>query len=130
MTFCVYIDKQKAGPEAMEVIELLKLLSKEHAAVLLGALRSSGDPAEALSTFKEKADADGTAPARSQLELELMANNPGAYPSLRPIDATDLASSNLLRPLRPSTNESGRQVRIGRILQPEYLFRSWSVFTY
>ncbi|XXG96160.1 hypothetical protein Hte_002439 [Hypoxylon texense] len=102
----------------MEVIELLKLLSKDHAAVLLGALRSSGDPAEALSTFKEKADADGTAPARSRLELELMANNPGAYPPLRPIDATDLANSNILRPVRPSINENERQVNSGRTLNP------------
>ncbi|KAI1772241.1 hypothetical protein F4818DRAFT_180178 [Hypoxylon cercidicola] len=105
-TFCVYVDKPKSVPEAMEVIELLKLLSKEHAAVLLGVLRSSDDPAEALSMFKERANAHGTAPARSQMELELMAHNPAAYPPLRPIDASDLASSNLLRPVRP-TKESG-----------------------
>ncbi|KAI0168839.1 hypothetical protein GGR52DRAFT_493079 [Hypoxylon sp. FL1284] len=100
--FCLYVDKPKAGPEAMEAVELLKILSKEHAAVLLGALRSTDDPATALSIFKERADVEGTAPARSQLELELMANNPAAYPPLSPIDASELASSNLLRPVRSS----------------------------
>ncbi|KAI1763894.1 hypothetical protein GGR53DRAFT_520682 [Hypoxylon sp. FL1150] len=107
MNFCVYVDKAKAGPEAMEMVELLKLLSKDHAVILLDALRSSGDPATALSIFKERANADGTAPARSKLELELMAHNPGAYPPLRPINAVDLASSNLLRPLQRSAEQDG-----------------------
>lgn len=92
------------------MVELLKVLSRDHAAILLDALRSSGDPAKALSMFKERAEADGITPAQSRLELELMAHNPGAYPPLRPINAVDLANSNLLRPIQRSIEEGGQYV--------------------
>lgn len=111
VTFCFYVDKAKVGPEAMEMVELLKVLSRDHAAILLDALRSSGDPAKALSMFKERAEADGITPAQSRLELELMAHNPGAYPPLRPINAVDLANSNLLRPIQRSIEEGGQHLQ-------------------
>ncbi|KAI1373399.1 hypothetical protein F4677DRAFT_429521 [Hypoxylon crocopeplum] len=109
---CVYIDTPKPTPEAMEVLELLKSLPQEHAYALLAVWREGGDTATVLSTFKERTAegepaAPGSTPARTLLESELMANNPRAYPLLRPINASVLARSNLLHPLRPSSTEAG-----------------------
>ncbi|KAI1384473.1 uncharacterized protein F4822DRAFT_364701 [Hypoxylon trugodes] len=110
---CLYIDKTKAGPETLEVLELLKTLPEEQATKLLSLLRENGDPVEVLSIFRESnAEADEpTSPeagpqgfnlARSVLELELMTNNSKAYPPLRPVNASLLANSDLLRPSKPS----------------------------
>ncbi|KAI1413595.1 hypothetical protein F5Y13DRAFT_160655 [Hypoxylon sp. FL1857] len=116
--FCVYIDKIKAGPEMLELVELLKSLPEDQALMLLSALREHEDPATALSAFKgggaEEEGRMSSGPSaqacispRTMLELELMANNPKAYPSLPPIDPTVLAKSNLLRPVRPSVEVHG-----------------------
>ncbi|KAI0138516.1 hypothetical protein F4776DRAFT_654301 [Hypoxylon sp. NC0597] len=110
-TFCVYVDKVKAGPETLEVVELLKSLPEDQAFILLGILREKDDPATALSAFKvASAEGEGqissdlneqaSIPAQTMLELELMANNPKAYPSLCPINPSLLAKSNLIRSMR------------------------------
>ncbi|KAI0122595.1 hypothetical protein F4814DRAFT_438582 [Daldinia grandis] len=108
--FCVYIDKIKAGPEMIELIELLKSLPVGEAFGLLNSLRENGDPASALSMLREGdvegqptflgAEARGFAPPRNMLELELMANNSRSFLPLRRIDAHVLAESDLLRPMR------------------------------
>lgn len=106
---CVYVDRSKAGPEAMEILELLKSLPEERAFMLLGVLRARGDAGSVLSILKEgSADGDqtfhspdtnseGSMPSQNLLELELMAHYPKAYPLLPPIKASLLAKSNLLR---------------------------------
>ncbi|KAI0834852.1 hypothetical protein F5Y06DRAFT_289573 [Hypoxylon sp. FL0890] len=116
--FCVYIDKVKAGPEVLEVVELLRSLPEDQAFVLLGLLREKDDPATAISAFKGSGvegephivsdpDAETSILARTILELELMTHNSKAYPSLRPINASALAKSNLLRPVRSSAEAYG-----------------------
>lgn len=111
-TICVYIDKVKAGPEALEVLELLKMLPEKQASALLDALRETGDVESALSVFGERGGdigslalepgAQGSSSVRNMLELELMDKNSKAYPPTRPIHASVLAKSDLLRPVRPS----------------------------
>ncbi|KAI2768752.1 hypothetical protein F4815DRAFT_498004 [Daldinia loculata] len=113
--FCVYIDKVKAGPEVMEVLELLKSLPIGEAFGLLNSLREKGDPATVLSVLREGdaegqptflgAEARGFVP-RNMLELELMANNSKSFLPLRRIDAHVLAKSDLLRPMRRSMEDN------------------------
>ncbi|KAF3059905.1 hypothetical protein GL218_04941 [Daldinia childiae] len=109
--FCVYIDKVKAGPEVMELLELLKSLPMIEAFGLLNSLRDKGDPAAVLSMLRE-GDAEGQSTfldveargltPRNMLELELMANNSKSFLPLRRIDARVLAKSDLLRPMKRS----------------------------
>ncbi|KAI8962418.1 hypothetical protein F5Y11DRAFT_193867 [Daldinia sp. FL1419] len=113
--FCVYLDKAKAGPEAMEVLELLQSLPMDQAFVLLNSLREKGDPAAVLSVLREGnaegksilgTETYGTSPPRNMLELELMANNSKSYAPLRRINASSLAKSDLLRPIRRSVQSN------------------------
>lgn len=115
MVTCIYLDKIKAGPEVMEVLELLKSLPEERAIALLGVFREGGDLITALSAFKENISEEAgsaleqnPATARSPLESELMASNAKTYPPLPPINSSVLANSNLLRPVRPSTDAHAR----------------------
>ncbi|KAI1808703.1 hypothetical protein F4811DRAFT_500426 [Daldinia bambusicola] len=115
MSSCIYIDKAKASPEAIEVLELLKSLPINEAFALLGTLREKGDPVTVLSGLRDYgleshalssgADHQGPIPPRTMLELELMANHSKAYHALRRINPSALAKSDLLRPIRPSMND-------------------------
>ncbi|KAI1483801.1 hypothetical protein F4774DRAFT_366536 [Daldinia eschscholtzii] len=115
MPSCIYIDKAKVGPEAMELLELLKSLPINEAFALLGALREEENPAIVLSGLKDDSlddhtvplglDTRGPIPPRSMLELELMANNSKAYHALRRISPAALAKSDLLRQIRPSMKD-------------------------
>ncbi|KAI0386079.1 hypothetical protein F5Y04DRAFT_243295 [Hypomontagnella monticulosa] len=112
ITTCIYVDRIKAGPEALEVLELLKMLPEDRASALLSALREKGDVESALSIFRERdgnigpmtpePGAQESSRLRNTLESELIAKNSKAYPPVRPINASVLAQSDLLRPLQPS----------------------------
>lgn len=107
----MYVDNQRAANLATaEVLELLKSLPKRQSSDLLDILREMGDPSTVLSVFNDPMRAGSRRPkvygthdvgsSLSTLESELMAKNTVAYPSLIPLDASQLAKSLLLQPFR------------------------------
>ncbi|KAI1116659.1 hypothetical protein F5Y14DRAFT_406146 [Nemania sp. NC0429] len=102
---CVYLDKQKAGPTAMQWLDRLKTWPKHRALILLNSLRARDNLNTVLSEFPQPEQAiEALGTPSSLLEAELMATNPNAYPVLKPIDISVFTQSRLLH---PTTNAFG-----------------------
>ncbi|KAI0840471.1 hypothetical protein F5Y06DRAFT_241282 [Hypoxylon sp. FL0890] len=94
-TSCVYSERRDAASNAIELLELLKSLPEEKASELLRDLREKGDAAFVLNEFKGAPIASDR--VHPDIESELKAKYPNAYPALVAITPSVLAASNLLR---------------------------------
>lgn len=106
--------------DAIQTLEHLKSLPKDQALTLLERLREDDNVVATSSSFdsnevrkvhhrtpEHEAMNSQAGSIRRDLESELKRNNPQAYPALRPITASLLAESNLLKPFQstPSAGE-------------------------
>ncbi|OTA66428.1 hypothetical protein K449DRAFT_365412 [Hypoxylon sp. EC38] len=94
-TFCVYSERRDAANSATELIELFQSLPEDRALELLRSLREKGDVISVLSEFRGTPLAFGR--VHPNIESELKAKYPNAYPPLEQIVPSVLAASNLLK---------------------------------
>lgn len=114
ITNCTYAIT--ANDDSLQLLRLFRSISEDHAAYLLASFRHGMDVASLLAIFSI---ADGRTllatgpgaeldpqqtrllqPPKNALELESIAKNTHAYPTLSVINARDLAQSHLLRPVQ------------------------------
>lgn len=106
---CLYLDKQKTGPTAMQWLDRLKTWPRYRALMLLNSLRARDDLVTLLSEFSDPEQAiEALGTPSSLFEAELIATNPNSYPALRPIDISVFTESHLLHPTRASSGSGKR----------------------
>jgi hypothetical protein len=109
---CVYLQKSKPEPEAVEILELFKLLPEHRALELLRTLREQVDLTKTLVDFKASPAAAAVSEkansSPSHLEEELMAYNPKTYPTLQHVDISVLTEGTLLQPTHVAPNRDLR----------------------
>ncbi|OTA94554.1 hypothetical protein M434DRAFT_10626 [Hypoxylon sp. CO27-5] len=110
-TSCVYSERRDAANSATELVELLQSLPEDRALELLKGLREKGDVNSVLSEFRGTPLATGR--VHPNIESELKAKYPNAYPPLEQIVPSVLAASNLLKS-DFSVSSSGEESNIDR----------------
>ncbi|KAI1326310.1 hypothetical protein F5Y16DRAFT_421912 [Xylariaceae sp. FL0255] len=110
---CVYLDKNKSGPTAVEWLASLKTLPRNRALLLLNRLRASVELSDILSEFPDPNQAiEELIKPSSLLDAELMTTFPIAYPSSGFVDNSVLAGSHLLQSTATALSPGDRPAHV------------------